>query len=288
MITNTHRMNSFLIRNNFPSFSAKKNEGIDDLENNNLVHSFIQYEDADSLAREKMRWRMLGRIMPEENIGSSLSMTYATSIEDANIPNLQKIGLNCYRGASLLKFPDSFELLKKTGIETVIDLAGNARLKSLCDEHNISYLPYVVDDGFWANPIFRTDKELLDEHKLKLAKQGLSVDEYNSDIEKYKAIIANERTSFMNKFLVLINAINMKDFYIGCECGELRTPNVLALNTFFNPKWDGKRTFPAMLFLYEKIGNMFENIPKSYKEKLGFNPTHEAFIKETLHKFRKI
>ena len=24
------------------------------------------------------------------------------------------------------------------------------------------------------------------------------------------------------------------------------------------------------------------------KEKLGFNPTHEAFIKETLHKFRKI
>lgn len=288
MIISAYKMNSTHIKNNYTTFAGKNNDGIDELESNNLVHSFIQYEDPDSIAREKMRCRMLGRIMPEENIGSNLSLLYATSIEDANIPNLQKLNSNCYRGASLLKHLECFQLLKKSGIDTVIDLVGYERLKSICEDNNINYFAYIIDDEFWANPIFKTDENLLHDKRLSLTKQGLNVNEYNTELEKYKEYITRERNRFMDKFLAFINTVNMKDFYIGCECGEFRTPNVLALNTFFNPEWDGERTFPAMMFLYEKIENMFVNLTPAYKKRLGFNAEHEAFIKETLHKFRKI
>lgn len=275
------------------SFTSKRfdnsfDDYFDRLEEENNVHSFIQYEDADSLWREKMRAHMLEGFMGTGVEESDCIVRYAGCLEDTNIPNLQNIAPGCYRGASLAKFPNYFHLLNASGVENVIDLVADEKLKNLCAENNINYYSYPVEFEYWGNSIFKTDAELLEGKKQELNKKGAQLTEYMMELEQFINYINYERENFIKKFIDLTKVINKKSFYICCEQGEYRTPNILALNTFFNPQWSGKCIYPTNPFIYEKFIKMYENLTANNKKILGFTEKHELFLKEHFSRIKKM
>ncbi len=260
----------------------------DNLEKENNSRSFIQYEDAESLTREKLRAHIIGRYLTTYDSELNSIGKYANSIEDANILNLQKLAPRCYRGASLAKYQSCFQLLRLSGIETIIDLASSESLKISCEENGINYYPYNVDSRYWAHPIFKTDEDLLDEKKETLSKENLSSCEYQTKLENFKKEIRKERNDFVIKFSKLIDVINEGGFYICCEMGEYRTPNILSLNTFFNPQWKGRNIYPAESCFFRQIENMYHNLTAENKALLRFTESHEAFLKEQLVKIKNV
>lgn len=269
-----------LVNNNIRFTSDYK---YDNLEEDNNVHNFLIDEEEnyshDSYVRDAIRAHMYSQFLPNYGLGTGRSNAYASSIEDVYIQNLQKLDTSCYRGASLSKNLQYIPLLVKSKVYNVIDLVGYYDLEHKCKEYNIDYLRYPVSADYWANPIFRTDAELLTEKKEKLAKLGLSKAEYDKEISLYKRDIDYERKLFMKNFLTLIDTINKNNFYIGCEFGEYRTPNILALNTYFNPHWKGKKTYPTSEFVYTKMKNMYLNLTAEDKIRLGFTKGFEENLK---------
>lgn len=259
------------------------NHKLDDLYNENNVHNFTQDDDEycshDAIIRDAIRAHMYSQFLPSYGSEVGRSNKYASSIEDVFITNLQKIGQNSYRGATLAKNLQYIELLKKSGINTVIDLVGYFDLENACKSNNIDYFRYPVSADFWSNPMFMTNAELRENKINELSKLGLSRDEFNTAMKKYDFSVKYERDIFMKNFINLIDKINTDSFYIGCEFGEYRTPNILSLNTFFNPHWKGKKVYPTSEFVYPKLKNMYINLKEEDKIRLGFTKGFEENLK---------
>ncbi len=269
------------------NFIFTANYQCDEIKKNSNVHDFyLDPEERcfnnDAKVRDALRAHIYSRIFPQVWQEVDSSMIGATSLDDAYIPNLQKIGENAYRGASLARYKNCIPLLRKSGVFSVIDLAGNPYLKKACDNENLDYYGFDVECGFWSNPMFKDDKELLTNKKKELNKLGLSQSEIEIELENYKSDIEIGRKNFMIRFKKLIDKMNKGAFYICCDCGDYRTPNVLALNTFFNPKWGGIRTYPTDVYMYDLIKNMYNNLSMENKSDLGFTPEFEEKIKKEL------
>ena len=262
-----------------PSFGFK----LDDLYEDNQVHNFTQDDDEccshDAKIRDAIRAHMYAQFLPAYGQEVGRSNRYAESLDDVFIPNLQKIGQNSYRGSTLAKNLQYLELLRKSNVHTVIDLVGYLGLESACKSNGVDYVRYPVSADYWANPIFMTDSELRENKEKELSKLGLSQDEYKTAMKKHEFSVIYERSLFMKNFIDLIDVINKDSFYIGCEFGEYRTPNILALNTFFNPHWKGKKVYPTSEFVYTKLKNMYNNLTPDDKVKLGFNKGFEENLK---------
>ena len=265
-----------------PSFGVK----LDDLYDDNQVHNFTQDDDEccshDAKIRDAIRAHMYAQFLPAYGQEVGRSNRYAETLDDVFIPNLQKIGQNSYRGSTLAKNLQYLELLRKSNVHTVIDLVGYFGLESACKSNGVDYLRYPVSADYWANPIFMTDSELRENKEKELSKLGLSQDEFNKAMKKHEFSVIYERSVFMKNFIDLIDVINKDSFYIGCEFGEYRTPNILALNTFFNPHWKGKKVYPTSEFVYTKLKNMYNNLTPEDKVKLGFNKGFEENLKVEL------
>ena len=265
-----------------PSFGVK----LDDLYDDNQVHNFTQDDDEccshDAKIRDAIRAHMYAQFLPAYGQEVGRSNRYAETLDDVFIPNLQKIGQNSYRGSTLAKNLQYLELLRKSNVHTVIDLVGYFGLESACKSNGVDYLRYPVSADYWANPIFMTDSELSENKEKELSKLGLSQDEFNKAMKKHEFSVIYERSVFMKNFIDLIDVINKDSFYIGCEFGEYRTPNILALNTFFNPHWKGKKVYPTSEFVYTKLKNMYNNLTPEDKVKLGFNKGFEENLKVEL------
>lgn len=270
------------------NFSSRYNDFLDDLEENNGIHSCIQYDDYGATIRERMRANMLSRSMPIVNSDTNSSLRFASTLEESNIQNLQKIATNCYRGASLSKYKDHFELLKKSGVDTVIDLEGYHSLKKTCEDNKVDYYPYIVDAEFWSNPIFKTDEELIKEHERSLLLKGLKASEYKTEKEIFQEKINKKRDLFIHDLKKLFDVINKKSFYICCEFGEYRTPNILAINSLFNPDWKGKETYPSSHYMYKIFEKMYNNLTTEHKTILGIDEVKSVFLKEHFKKMKNI
>ena len=256
---------------------------LDDLYDNNEVHSFIQDDDEccshDAHIRDAIRAHMFSQFLPTYGSQVGRANSYAETLDDVYIQNLQKISTNSYRGATLAKNIQYLELLKKQRMNTVIDLVGYLRLEDACKNLGIEYLRYPVSEDYWGHPIFRTDKELKSEKINELSRQELNKDEFDIQLKKHEFNVGYERRAFMRNFTKLIDTINREGFYIGCEFGEYRTPNILALNTYFNPNWKGVKTYPTSEFIYTKMKNMYQNMTQEEKIGLGFNESFEENLK---------
>lgn len=261
---------------------------LDNLEGDNLVHSFVQYDDPEALVRNKIRAHMYEHMMPVNNYEHNEINSYASNLEETNITNLQKLFPRCYRGASFVKYLSHFNLLKKSGVETIIDLVGYDALSRACRRNGINYYPFVVEPDFWGNPIFKTDSDLLNKKTEEWNRQGLKVSEYNTQREKFQEDIKLQRDKFIVEFKKLIDVINEKSFYICCDQGEYRTPNILALNTLFNPKWMGKETYPTGTYMIKIFENMYQNLTSQHKKILGIDKEYELALKEHFKKIKSL
>ncbi len=247
----------------------------EDYQDENELCSFTNDCDCDcpdKKIREAIRAHIYSQFMPNYGDDDKHNYSYARTIDDVFIPNLRKIGCNSYRGATLAKKPHLVELLSKSDITTVIDLVGYRTFEDACAKNNIEYFAYPVDASFWAHPIFKNDESLIHEFKENNSLESDCIEQ--QELDNYKEKINIERREFMDKFIKLTEVMQNGHFYISCEHGEYRTPNVLALNTYFNARWNGNFIKPTNKFLYDSMKNMYLNLTPNEKLRLGFNEAH--------------
>lgn len=205
----------------------------------------------------------------------------ANSIEDVFIPNFKKLANGSYRGASLKDFPAYVELLARSGVETVVDLHGFIALAKACHENNLNYVKMDMRNDFWTNPMCKTNKELIDKKRVFLNYLGLTSKEYEQELINYESQIDEERRAFMQKIIDAIKVMNDGKFYIGCELGDYRTSNFLALNYYFNPKW-GSEKIETEPYITDKCRNIYDNMTQDEKDQLGITESYEAIVEERL------
>ncbi len=240
-------------------------------------------DDIDSAKlRDALRERMYSQFLTYDNYDKKVP-DYAKTLDDVYILNLQNIGANSYKGATLANNIDYLDLLKHSNVSTVIDLAAFNNLRAECKQRNIGYYRYTVTPDFWANPIFADNQSLLCEKICELQEKALTKEEFSSELDKFKTKIMKERADFMKNFEELLSVMSQGNFYISCELGENRTPNILALNTYFNPNWHGDKIQPTRGFVKNCIKNMYNNLTVEDKAKLGFTEEFEDELRENLH-----
>lgn len=237
----------------------------------------------DDLYGAKLRSVLRNHIYPQLLFEEENTMPdYAHSIEDVYIPNMENIGSGSYRGASLFRNSKCLDLLVNSDISTVIDLAGFDKLKHACEDKNLKYYRYYVPLDYWMNPIFADDKDLLDKKESELYTKSLNKKEFLSRLENYKFDVTSKRKLFIDEFADFVDVVNSGPFYIGCDLGEFRTPNVLALNSYFNPKWNGDKMEPTTEFVRECIKNMYKNLTDEDKKRLGIDSDYDKKLREKL------
>jgi len=234
----------------------------------------------DQFVRDAIRAHIYSQFLPNYGIDENRTVSYAKTINDVYIPNFEQIGHNSFKGASLVKNIQYLDLLPKSGVSTVIDLVGYYKLEKACKDKNINYLKYPVYADFWGHPIFCKDEVLLEERKKSLSSRSLSKEIYNLEMKKYKVNIQMEREKFIKDFSNLMQTMRNGHFYISCQHGEYRTPNILAMNSYFNPYWVGNKIEPTSEYLYEKMKNMYTNLTPEYKQILGIDKSHEEILKK--------
>lgn len=152
-----------------------------------------------------------------------------------NIPNLQSIGENSYRGASLVGKPNYLKILKNAGIERIIDLCGYSFYKNEANEAGLDYLNFNMKtsdayfQNIWHHSVFQNN------------------------------VCKNDR-SFINNFVKFIQTMQKGFCYIGCEFGTTDTSDALLLYNVFSPKTKSglpddidETKFDPIRALYDKL-----------------------------------
>lgn len=264
-----------------PAFTAYKPQ-FDDFEDDFDTRNMAESDYYGANIRNYLRAKIYSQIMPTSEFDDGFYNYLPEIIDDVYIPNCQKLGERMYRGSSLSKNLQFVPLLPKSGVSTVIDLQGFDALKEACKENHVDYFHYKVDFDYFDNPIFKTEKDIQENFNNNSYNKGLSAVKYNEELEKNNIYVENKRRKFVEDFTELINVINDGGFYIGCEFGEMRTSNILALNSYFNPKWSGKITHPQNEFVLKSMRNMYNNLSDIDKVHLGFTEEFETELKEKL------
>ena len=205
----------------------------------------------------------------------------ADSIEDVYIPNFKKLPNGSYRGASLKDKPEYVALLAKSGVECVVDLHGFMALAKACNENNLRYVKVDMKDKFWTNAMCKTDEELFLNKCAYLNSMGLSKREYDECVEIHKIEIDEERRAFVDFLAEIFSIINSNKCYIGCEFGDYRTTNFLALNYYFNPRFETPKIEPEP-YITEKCRVMYENMTERDKKAMGITPKIEKIVQKRL------
>lgn len=262
-------------------YFTSKPPKIEDFEDDYDTRHFAD-DTACAIVRAKIRDHIYSRIIPNYGLDNDSTYFGAETLDDVFIPNLRKIGHDVYRGASLAKKIKYLDLLKKSGVDTVIDLEGFSNLKEACKEKNINYYNYKVGNDYWTNPIFEDENFLINNKRKQLYNKSLTYVEFEDELNRYKTQIQTERKEFMEKFIDFINVMKQGHLYIGCEFGEYRTPNILALNTYFNPNRTYADTYPTNQFFLQAIKNMYKNLTANDKLRLGFTEEYDKNLREKL------
>lgn len=266
----------------YPTFKSYKYR-IDDDEfgiPNYNINDIYENDSYNSNIFEILRNRMYqqANISPDEKIQNNVR-----SIESLNILNLKKLPANSYMGATLANKDKYIEVAAKNGIDKIIDLHGYHTLKESCNENNIEYLLFPIHKSFWESNIFKSNTQLLN-NAIKIANnKKFNENEFKEFADNYIKKINNNRNKFVERFAKLINKVNEGNYYISCQFGDYRTPNILALVSIFDSKWQGELIKPSSPDIYNKAKIMYENLSNENKIALGITPEFEKKIKARLY-----
>lgn len=239
-------------------------------------------DDDQSDIRDAIRDHYLASVLPGYDFNTAKNRFNPRNLDDVYIQNFAKIGNHSCKGASLAKNLDYVRLLDNSGIYTVIDLVGYDDLKYTCAANNVSYHSYPVGDDYWANPMFADNDKLIEDKKKELESQDLSDEEYDKQLGLYETSLTLQKKEFMRKFIDLVDIVNEGHFYIGCEYGSFRTPNILALATLFNPEWIAGKSLPTDTVIVDFMKNMYNNLTPEDKIRLRFTPKYEQDLEQYL------
>ena len=182
-------------------------------------------------------------------------------------------------------------MLKKCGIERVIDLVGYTKYEHEAKAAGLEYLSPVFGKcltGVWSEPAFQSLSEYLKDELRYCKPIDLKTD------QKYISTLVSEfqkeSRESVNDFINYINFLQKGCFYIGCEYGTDRTSDFLLLNDVFNPK--AEVTYPELKLrdyvAYYKVDYMYELYKKLTPEdkvKLGWTKEYEEEVLKRLFEY---
>lgn len=142
-----------------------------------------------------------------------------------------------YRGSTLVNHSECLPVLKKAGIERVVDLVGytkyehdvkNAGLEYYCPKFGRSIT------GLWCETAFSSLSEYIRE-ELKYC-GPLNQENKTKYIQSLTNDYKKKSRESVDDFIELIQFLQKDYYYIGCQFGTDRTSAYLLLNEVFNPK----------------------------------------------------
>ena len=228
----------------------------------------------------------LGKLL-KPLINKSEAIDYST-IMSLPIYNVQPIDSkqSCFRGATLVNKPECLEIIKKCGIERVVDLIGYTKYKHSAISRDLEY--YSPNFGkmtsvVWSEPAFQTQNEFI-----KNELQFLTFKERNDPkvIENIKKKYPEESKNSVAEFVEFIKVLQKGRYYIGCEFGTDRTRAYLLLNDVFNPKADIKTELKlknyAAVFEMDNMYKLYKKLTPEHKKQLGWTKEFEKNVLERL------
>lgn len=194
---------------------------------------------------------------------------------------------NCFRGATLVNHPECLPILKKSGIERIIDLVGYKKYEHNAKNIGLEYYSpkfgNFTSTWLWAEPAFQTQNEFLkDELRFLPFEERKSKTVIDAKIKQYN----EESKESVDNFVEFIKVLQKGHYYIGCEFGTDRTNAYLLLNEVFNPLAQNKSElklkdyagFYEMDYMYE----LYKKLTPEHKQDLGWTENFDKKVREKL------
>lgn len=217
-----------------------------------------------------------------DNVNSDL-------IENLPLYNLELISkkMDAYRGESLVGNSYALEILKRAGIERIIDLIGYEYLKDDCARLGLEYHCFPMNPlSLNQKAMFKTkeeNKQTFFSHCRRFGYQGKNAKDY---IQKRLSSWEENKNKELDEFVKFIQTMQKGKLYIGCEYGTHTTDNTLMLNAFFNPAYiNTKKYITSFNYIYvKKLEKLYQNLTPEHKKLMGWT---REFDKQVAHKVKQ-
>ena len=217
-----------------------------------------------------------------DNVNSDL-------IENLPLYNLELISrkMDAYRGESLVGNSYALEILKRAGIERIIDLVGYEYLKDDCARLGLEYHCFPMNPlSLTQKAMFKTkeeNKQTFFSHCRRFGYQGKNAKDY---IQKRLSSWEENKNKELDEFVKFVQTMQKGKLYIGCEYGTHTTDNTLMLNAFFNPAYiNTKKYITSFNHIYvKKLEKLYQNLTTEHKKLMGWT---REFDKQVAHKVKQ-
>lgn len=201
--------------------------------------------------------------------------------------NLERLGnTNSYRGAMIKGYEsDKVIKLKQAGIKRIASFMKDESLKEVCSDNNIEYLYFNIDLN---SPCMKT-KEEVKSNSINYWTNIAKVSDADS-LEYYVTKDVNEWNEKSRKsveqFIDFIKFMQKDNVYAGCACGTYRTDFCMMLNVLFNPSVNYFVNIYNSSDNLNAFKNLYSNLTKSDKLKLGWTKSFDESFFARLNKFK--
>ena len=189
--------------------------------------------------------------------------------------------LGIYSGSQSYE-PENYNLMRKAGIKTVVDLLGSSQFEKNIKQADLNYFPFPTGQGdfFIKHCAFKNKEQYMQKraYEYGTVKNKENFEEY---LEMESRHFDSEVRNFVDMLIEYIDIVNNGEVYIGCAYATRNTNDALILNNLFNPKTQLLGGNPVE---YKKpyFIALYDNLTKQDKERLGITPEFEAEKRATL------
>ena len=178
--------------------------------------------------------------------------------------------------------PENYNIMRKAGIKTVVDLLGSPIFEKNIKQADLKYFAFPTGQGdfFKKHPVFKNKQTYMQkkQHAYDHIKNQKNMEQY---LQIQSAYYDKQVREFIDMLIEYIDIVNNGEVYIGCAYATRNTNDALILNNLFNPKTQLLGGNPVE---YKKpyFIALYDNLTKQDKERLGITPEFEAKKRATL------
>ena len=172
--------------------------------------------------------------------------------------------------------PENYNIMRKAGIKTVVDLLGSPIFEKNIKQADLKYFAFPTGQGdfFKKHPVFKNKQAYIQriQHDYGQFKNQENLENF---LQIQSVFYDKQVREFIDMLIEYIDIVNNGEVYIGCAYATRNTNDALVLNNLFNPKTQLLGGIPAE---YKKpyFIALYDNLTIEDKEKLGITPKFEA------------
>lgn len=172
--------------------------------------------------------------------------------------------------------PENYNIMRKAGIKTVVDLLGSPIFEKNIKQADLNYFPFPTGQGdfFRKHLVFKNKEQYMQKRAYEYGKVN-NKEFFDMYLQIESEHFDSEVRNFVNMLIDYIDIVNNGEVYIGCAYATRNTNDALVLNNLFNTKTQllgGRPTEHKKAYFRA----LYDNLTKEDKEKLGITPEFEA------------